>query len=297
MARHSTWGCAAALLLAGLSSAAAQATPKAVAHLHHQGWSRDEGLPVAGVARLARTPDGYLWFGSSAGLVRFDGVRFTVLRSDQAPALHSALPGETVPLLVERDGTLWISRSDGALVTRRDGQFRVEIPADPKRSAIRSMVQDGQARIWLLAGRSLLTVRAGRISPATLPTGVPDTSVLAIAPDTGTGLWVGTTTQGLWHVTTSGARHFPSRARGDVPGVRPLLQSADGTLWAAGDHLQILRGTRWTPLTVDRGAGIPATAAAEGALCRRRSRSRKRRLPSRRAVPTRERTSAGSCAA
>ena len=220
---------------------------------------------MAGVARLARTPDGYLWFGSSAGLVRFDGVRFTVLRGDQAPALQSPLPGETVPLLVERDGTLWVSRSDGALITRRNGQMRVEIPADPKRSAIRSMVQDGQGRIWLLAARSLLTVRDGQISPATLPTGVPDTSVLAIAPDTGTGLWIGTAMQGLWHVTTSGARHFPSPARTDGPAVRPLLQSSDGTLWAAADHLQILRGTRWMPLTVDRGAGIPATAAADGA--------------------------------
>jgi ligand-binding sensor domain-containing protein len=41
-------------------------------------YSADEGLPQNSVTRITQTPDGYLWFSTYRGLVRFDGVRFTV---------------------------------------------------------------------------------------------------------------------------------------------------------------------------------------------------------------------------
>ena len=34
-----------------------------------------QGAPAA-IAYLAQTPDGFLWLGSTAGLYRFDGIRF-----------------------------------------------------------------------------------------------------------------------------------------------------------------------------------------------------------------------------
>ena len=37
----------------------------------------DNGLPQNGVRQMTQTPDGYLWFTTFDGLVRFDGVRFT----------------------------------------------------------------------------------------------------------------------------------------------------------------------------------------------------------------------------
>ena len=39
---------------------------------------------------LARTPDGYLWLGTAEGLVRFDGVRFTVFDVGNTPALGNS---------------------------------------------------------------------------------------------------------------------------------------------------------------------------------------------------------------
>src|SRR5688500_7585516 len=42
-------------------------------------WTRQTGLPVNGINAIAQTGDGYLWFGTSVGLVRFDGMEFTLL--------------------------------------------------------------------------------------------------------------------------------------------------------------------------------------------------------------------------
>ena len=93
-------------------------------HLHHTTWGQREGLPVSGVFKIERSPDGHLWLGSTVGLLRFDGVRFTVLDGATTPALRSKVPGEMRLLLEDREGVFWINRPDGALGQYRDGVFR-----------------------------------------------------------------------------------------------------------------------------------------------------------------------------
>ena len=39
-------------------------------------WDVKQGLPQISVLAVTQDADGYLWFGTQAGLARFDGVRF-----------------------------------------------------------------------------------------------------------------------------------------------------------------------------------------------------------------------------
>ena len=39
-------------------------------------WTRQDGLQANGINAIAQTKDGYLWFGTAAGVLRFDGVEF-----------------------------------------------------------------------------------------------------------------------------------------------------------------------------------------------------------------------------
>src|SRR5687768_13070170 len=64
-------------------------------------WRDTSGLPVDSVGSVAQTPDGYLWLATEHGLVRFDGVRFTVFTKQNTPALRSS---EIYTLFVSRDG-------------------------------------------------------------------------------------------------------------------------------------------------------------------------------------------------
>src|SRR5262245_46555020 len=41
-------------------------------------WGTDDGLPSHTITDVKQAPDGYLWMASTAGLIRFDGHRFTV---------------------------------------------------------------------------------------------------------------------------------------------------------------------------------------------------------------------------
>ena len=51
-------------------------------------WQAPDGLPEQTVQAFAQTPDGYLWIGTTGGLLRFDGVHFTVFDSQNTPLLH-----------------------------------------------------------------------------------------------------------------------------------------------------------------------------------------------------------------
>src|SRR5208282_1527834 len=44
----------------------------------HDVWTSQNGLPGQAVYQILQSPDGYLWLRTSAGLVRFDGVRFVL---------------------------------------------------------------------------------------------------------------------------------------------------------------------------------------------------------------------------
>ncbi len=83
-------------------------------------WETEQGLPENSATAVAQTPDGYLWFGTFNGLVRFDGIRFTVLNPSNTPQLPGAA---VVNLHQDRSGRLWVS-TDRGLVTIRDHHWR-----------------------------------------------------------------------------------------------------------------------------------------------------------------------------
>ena len=48
-------------------------------------WQSADGLPEDLAQAVSETPDGYLWIGTSGGLVRVDGVRFTAFSHKSQP--------------------------------------------------------------------------------------------------------------------------------------------------------------------------------------------------------------------
>ena len=84
-------------------------------------WNTKHGLPQNTVNTLLQTRDGYLWIGTLAGLVRFDGVQFKVFTPKNCPELPRSRIGR---LFEGADGTLFITTERGGnLVALRAGKF------------------------------------------------------------------------------------------------------------------------------------------------------------------------------
>jgi ligand-binding sensor domain-containing protein len=74
-----------------------------VSQYAHTAWTARDGFSLGNIYTMAQTSDGYLWFGTESGLVRFDGVR----RVPWQPPAGQQLPDKNInSLLVTRDDTL-----------------------------------------------------------------------------------------------------------------------------------------------------------------------------------------------
>ncbi len=102
-------------------------TTAARAQYRFDSWTTDDGLPQNSVRALTQTSDGYLWLTTLDGLVRFDGIRFTVFNKTNSPNLSG---NRFVNLFAERAGLLWISTEEQGLVRYSDGEFRTFTTAD-----------------------------------------------------------------------------------------------------------------------------------------------------------------------
>ena len=83
-------------------------------------WETEDGLPENSATAMVQTADGYLWFGTFNGLVRFDGVKFTVFNPANTPGLPSAA---IVNLHLDHTGRMWVS-TDRGLVAQEGKNWR-----------------------------------------------------------------------------------------------------------------------------------------------------------------------------
>ncbi len=130
---------AAALLLFLIAAPSLRALDPAqpLRQFGQQLWQTDNGLPQNTVHAIRQTHDGYLWLATDGGLVRFDGIEFTLFDRRSTPQLRSNLIGA---LTETSDGTLWAATADG-LLRRNQGSIEVlgaanGLPAGPIASVI-----------------------------------------------------------------------------------------------------------------------------------------------------------------
>src|SRR5215468_1340356 len=76
----------------------------------HESWTVKDGLPVNSINAIIQDRTGYIWAATFDGLVRFDGVRFTVFNSANSEGLPS---NRIIGLNASTDGTLWLSTEQG----------------------------------------------------------------------------------------------------------------------------------------------------------------------------------------
>jgi len=55
----------------------------------HRHWTVDDGLPINEVNWIKQDTEGYIWFSTYEGLVRFDGKTFSVFNTSNFPQLKS----------------------------------------------------------------------------------------------------------------------------------------------------------------------------------------------------------------
>jgi signal transduction histidine kinase/ActR/RegA family two-component response regulator/streptogramin lyase len=190
-------------------------------------WQVEQGLPQSTIPTIAQTRDGYLWLGTQEGLVRFDGMRFTVFNKQNTPALRAAW---ITALLGDRQGRLWIGTRGGGLAVLDEERFS-PVPGLGS-GRVSALFEDSRERIWIaIEGTGLHCWEDGRTRSWSVADGLLDEDITSIAEDTDGRLWVGSD-EGLqaWNDGRPGAIYTSADGLPD-DAVTALLGAPREGLW------------------------------------------------------------------
>jgi signal transduction histidine kinase/ligand-binding sensor domain-containing protein/CheY-like chemotaxis protein/HPt (histidine-containing phosphotransfer) domain-containing protein len=232
----------AALLLCCLLCSGLQAAPARTLRFEH--LSVEQGLAQESVLAIVQDGAGFMWFGSQAGLSRFDGYRVTTYRN--AIGDPRSLANNWVRVLhVDRGGRLWIG-TDGGLDRFEPAtqSFTHFMPQEPQKRGsgnrhVRAIADDGKRGLWLATSDGLqhFDMDSGRFTvwhhiPGD-PASLADDQVNALALDAGGRLWIGTASglDSLAHGAQAFVHHPQAGADARLNPVHALLVDATQTLW------------------------------------------------------------------
>lgn len=149
-------------------------------------WTTDDGLPQNTVNGLIQTRDRYIWFATTDGIVRFDGVRFKVFNRANTPVLPSNRFNNAVE---DAAGRIWFQTEVGQVVLVENGTFSVLQYDDGTPVIIRGNLDlDEHLDLTMNANGRLLKYKDKRLVPFDLPTFGPESTLYHI--DRRGGYWI-----------------------------------------------------------------------------------------------------------
>lgn len=192
-------------------------------------WQAEDGLPGNEVTALLQTRDGYLWVGTSAGLARFDGMRFT--RFGEREGVRSS---SVLCLFEDRSGTLWVGTDGGGVLRFEGGRFHAVTQRDGLWSdVVMALAQDAEDRLWIGTYAGLDCWRDGHfVRDGSMPPrrSEPFSRVLS----DGDGLWV--VINGFLHQVKGRQylRENPNMEPASEFATATLRRGPTGRLWFGG---------------------------------------------------------------
>ncbi len=232
-------GCALAVTLAAL--VLSMVLPLQAEKLPLRLYTTADGLPNDKVWRIRRDSHGFLWFGTSGGLARYDGTQFVTYGP------REGLMASVIDVIEAKQGIYWIA-TNGQGVVRFDPDRKVapdrftvyRVSDEPRTNYVNTVLEDPSGRIWagtdsglFVLDRSDRTFRRVSLDAATGNDRA--VQVWALFADMRGTLWIGTSA-GL-------ARRLADGRMEDTPAVSALrstvfaiLADTAGRVWLATEH-------------------------------------------------------------
>jgi ligand-binding sensor domain-containing protein/signal transduction histidine kinase len=226
-------------------------------------WRIQDGLPEDTVQAIQESQDGYLWIGTTGGLVRFDGSHFHLYDHATTPALAD---NSVFCILAAHDGSLWMGTDGGGLVHFKDGVFHAYTGADGlSNSFVRSLFEDDEGRIWIGTDNGLFQLVHDKLHQVDTSLYASGFSVHSIIEDREHRIWVGGSALLVFDQNAVSAQQLPERNSENR--VKSILETEDGTIWVGtvGGLNRLVKG-KFQPVKQIKGTVRALRQTSDGAL-------------------------------
>jgi signal transduction histidine kinase/ligand-binding sensor domain-containing protein len=228
-------------------------------------WRRENGLPADSVTAIIQTRDGFLWVGTTAGLVRFDGVKFTEVKLGR----HVEPSGIGVTALTEDSrGQVWVGTQQDGVFELGHGSVRQFTQAQGLLDEnITSLAAGNDGFVWI-GTRSGLNLFAGsEIKSFTQGDGLPDDFVSSVHVARSGTVWI-TTRGGMCRFIEGklAAYQLQTESQGRSPEYLGAYEDRRANLWAFGDTylINLAEGKRFNYFRGNEATSVRIWSLCEG---------------------------------
>jgi ligand-binding sensor domain-containing protein/two-component sensor histidine kinase len=225
-------------------------------------WDQQKGLLQDSLNALAQTPDGFLWVASDEGMIRFDGVEFSVPDEFQKKSRYLRWAN---CLSVDSRGQLWIGSHGGVYCRTRKGRFAYydQKSGLPARTPISAVATDAEGTVWAGSFQGGLFWQNGdRFIEYAGAQELRQQQINQIYPVKSGDLWIAAS-EGLYRINKSTGSVRKLDAKNALPGKPVTAVTIDwrGRLWVGtGEGLAYLEKDVFYPVELPSGdkSGITA---------------------------------------
>jgi len=238
-----------ALILIALPAFALDKKP--LAAYSREAWTTRDGLPHNQVNSITQTPEGYLWFATWEGLVRYNGQDFRIFTPQNVPALQDH---GIRHVSVGSNGRLIVATSRGGVSVLQKDLWRTYSQAEglPQNETM-SAIEDSQGAIWVAhESKGISRIDAlGKVTTYGMRQGLPSERMYAIFMDQNKVIWGGSSS-GLVRIENNRVQSFREADGLPAGAIYAMLAAPEGGLYLGTHHgLYLGRNGKFTKVTTD----------------------------------------------
>ncbi len=238
--------------------------------LRYDHWKIKDGLPLNGTTSIYQSSDRYLWLGTQAGLVRYNGREFKVFSRDNVPEMafqfvititedherniwfgtigggvyrikngkfesfniEDGLPGNIVRrMLTAEDGKIWITTDDGLCYWNGE-KFDGKDILPAKVKAVRTITQVSNNRFLAGTEKGLYEIIEDESGYTSNLLGFEAEDINEVVRESAGTLWLGTRLNGLIKVNGKNIKRYSTKNGMPSNSIISLRMDSNGALWA-----------------------------------------------------------------
>jgi ligand-binding sensor domain-containing protein/signal transduction histidine kinase len=187
----------------------------------------EQGMASSLVRGIAEDKNGHLWFGTDAGLSKYDGQSFTHFTKKEG-----FISSRVLSIAEDKNGNIWFG-TDGSGVIKYDGNTFTHFTEKDGLSSnnISSIAEDKNGNIWFGTARGVSKYDGKTFTHFTQKEGLSDNRVTSIKEDKNGHLWFGTPAGGVNKYDAQTFTHFTEKDGLSSNNISSIAEDKNGHLW------------------------------------------------------------------